>query len=76
MVLAVGQQVGRRIPTLDEVRERAADGRRSDRGRADRHEQVLTAYELLQRGEFSCRVIKVGKRWRVPKSALLELLGA
>lgn len=32
------------------------------------------AFELAKRGEFPCRLLKVGTRWRVPRSALLELL--
>lgn len=31
-------------------------------------------FELARRGEFPCRVVKVGSRYRVPKSALLALL--
>ncbi|HEX6520941.1 MAG TPA: DNA-binding protein [Streptosporangiaceae bacterium] len=33
------------------------------------------ARELARSGEFPCRVIQVGARWRVPKSALLATLG-
>ncbi|MHB1431398.1 MAG: helix-turn-helix domain-containing protein [Streptosporangiaceae bacterium] len=33
------------------------------------------AYELAQAGEFPCRVIRVGLKYRVPRSALLEALG-
>lgn len=33
------------------------------------------AAELARTGEFPCRVIKVGARYRVPRSALLEALG-
>ncbi len=32
------------------------------------------AYELAKRGEFPCRVIKIGDRCRVPFAALLRLL--
>lgn len=31
-------------------------------------------YELAKRGEFPCRVVKVGRRYRVPRTALLALL--
>jgi excisionase family DNA binding protein len=64
----------RRIPTLEELREGPPTV------------DVATScaligvsrsygYELLERGEFPCRAIRVGSRWRVPKTALLELLG-
>jgi len=33
------------------------------------------AFELAQAGEFPCAVLMVGKRYRVPRSALLEALG-
>lgn len=33
------------------------------------------AYELAQAGQFPCRVIRVGLKYRVPRSALLEALG-
>jgi uncharacterized phage protein gp47/JayE len=33
------------------------------------------AFELAQRGEFPCRVIRVGVRYRVPRSALIGALG-
>jgi hypothetical protein len=33
------------------------------------------ARELARSGEFLCRVIRVGARYRVPKSALLAALG-
>ncbi len=32
------------------------------------------AYELAKSGQFPCRVIKVGERYRVPFAALLRLL--
>lgn len=32
------------------------------------------AFELVKRGEFPCRVLQVGRRNRVPTSALLALL--
>ena len=32
------------------------------------------AYELIHRGDFPCRVIKVGTRYRVPRTALVALL--
>ena len=32
------------------------------------------AHELAKRGEFPCRVIKIGERYRVPFVALLHLL--
>ena len=33
------------------------------------------AFELAQADEFPCAVLRVGKRYRVPRSALLEALG-
>jgi hypothetical protein len=33
------------------------------------------AYDLARRGEFPCRVFRVGDTYRVPTIALLELLG-
>lgn len=33
------------------------------------------AYELARAGEFPCRVISVGSRYKVSRSALLEALG-
>lgn len=33
------------------------------------------AYELARAGEFPCRVIPVGRKFKVPRSALLEALG-
>ena len=33
------------------------------------------AHDLARAGEFPCRVIKVGQRYKVPRSALLEALG-
>lgn len=33
------------------------------------------AYELAQNGQFPCRVIRVGLKYRVPRSALLAALG-
>ena len=33
------------------------------------------AYELARRGEFPCRVIRIGDTYRVPTAGLLELLG-
>ena len=33
------------------------------------------AYELAKAGQFPCRVIKVGARFRVPRSALFAELG-
>lgn len=32
------------------------------------------SFELAKRGEFSCRVIKIGSRYRVPTSAIVALL--
>src|SRR5262245_58176708 len=34
------------------------------------------AYELARRGEFPCRVIRIGETYRIPTPGLLELLGA
>jgi len=33
------------------------------------------AYQLVQRDEFPCRVIRIGDTYRVPTPGLLELLG-
>lgn len=33
------------------------------------------AFELAQSGEFPCRVLRVGKKYRVPRSAIFEALG-
>ena len=33
------------------------------------------AYELAKRGEFPCRVIRIGETYRVPTPELLKLLG-
>ena len=33
------------------------------------------AFELAQAGEFPCRVLRVGIRYRVPRSAIFEALG-
>ena len=33
------------------------------------------AYELAKRGEFPCRVIRIGETYRIPTAGLLELLG-
>ena len=33
------------------------------------------AYDLAKRGEFPCRVIRVGEAYRVPTAVLLQLLG-
>lgn len=32
------------------------------------------AFDLAKRGEFPCRVIKVGPKYRVPRSGILEAL--
>jgi excisionase family DNA binding protein len=32
------------------------------------------AYELAKRGDFPCRVIRVGTRYRVPTACLLRLI--
>jgi excisionase family DNA binding protein len=34
-----------------------------------------TAYELARRGEFPCRVIRVGSSYRIPTADLLRVLG-
>lgn len=34
-----------------------------------------TAYDLAGRGEFPVPVLRLGARWRVPTSGLLDLLG-
>ncbi|GAY09824.1 AlpA family transcriptional regulator [Pseudonocardia sp. N23] len=34
-----------------------------------------TAYDLAQRGEFPVPVLRVGRSYRVPTAALLDLLG-
>ena len=33
------------------------------------------AFRLAQSGEFPCAVLRVGKRYRVPRHALLQALG-
>ena len=33
------------------------------------------AYELVHRGQFPCRVIRIGEVYRIPTAGLLELLG-
>lgn len=33
------------------------------------------SHELARRGEFPCKVLRVGERYRVPRSALFEALG-
>lgn len=33
------------------------------------------AFELAQSDEFPCRVLRVGKKYRVPRSAIFEALG-
>jgi len=33
------------------------------------------SFELAQAGEFPCRVLRVGTRYRVPRSALFDALG-
>src|SRR5690242_19877499 len=33
------------------------------------------AFELAKAGKFPCRVLRVGKKYRVPRSAIFEALG-
>lgn len=33
------------------------------------------AFELAKQGRFPCRVIRVGEKYRVPRSAIFEALG-
>jgi len=33
------------------------------------------AFELAKQGKFPCRVLKVGEKYRVPRSAIIETLG-
>ena len=33
------------------------------------------AYELARRGQFPCRVVRIGEAYRIPTPGLLELLG-
>jgi predicted DNA-binding transcriptional regulator AlpA len=33
------------------------------------------AYDLLRRGEFPCRVLRLGSRWVVPTADLLRAIG-
>jgi excisionase family DNA binding protein len=33
------------------------------------------AYELIHRGEFPCRVLRLGSRYVIPTAALLEAIG-
>ncbi len=34
-----------------------------------------TAYELARRGEFPCRILRIGSSYRVPTADLLRVLG-
>lgn len=34
-----------------------------------------SSYELIARGEFPCRVLKLGRKLRVPTADLLRVLG-
>lgn len=34
-----------------------------------------TAYELARRGEFPCRILRIGSSYRVPTAELLRVLG-
>jgi excisionase family DNA binding protein len=34
-----------------------------------------TAYELARRGEFPCRVLRIGSSYRIPTAELLRVLG-
>jgi excisionase family DNA binding protein len=34
-----------------------------------------TGYELARRGEFPCRVLRIGSSYRVPTADLLRILG-
>lgn len=34
-----------------------------------------TAYELARRGQFPCRVLRIGSSYRVPTADLLRVLG-
>ena len=33
------------------------------------------SFELAQQNEFPCRVLKIGKKYRVPRSAIFDALG-
>jgi hypothetical protein len=33
------------------------------------------SFELAQQDEFPCRVLKIGKKYRVPRSAIFDALG-
>jgi len=33
------------------------------------------AYELIQRGEFPCRVLRLGRRYLIPTAELLKTIG-
>jgi hypothetical protein len=33
------------------------------------------SFELARRDEFPCRVLKIGKKYRVPRSAIFDALG-
>lgn len=33
------------------------------------------AHELARRGEFPCRILRVGAKYRVPRAAIFEALG-
>jgi excisionase family DNA binding protein len=74
-VTRAAQKPGRKVPSIDEVRNGPPTVDVPPAAALIGISKSY-AYELLQRGEFPCRVIRVGSRWRVPKTALLELLGA
>jgi predicted DNA-binding transcriptional regulator AlpA len=68
------QEVDRRPPTLTEIRELwppTVDVRAAGRvfGLSRSH-----AYELVSRGEFPAKVIKVGSRYRVITASIIEVL--
>jgi excisionase family DNA binding protein len=75
MVLAVGQKAGRHVPSLEEIRTGPPMLDIPPVAAVLRISKSYF-YELIKRGEAPVRVVRVGSRYRVPRSALLALLGA
>jgi hypothetical protein len=64
----------RPVASLDEIREWGAT---VDLATASTRAFGISksyGHELANRGEYPCRVLKVGRRWRVPTSAILAAL--
>jgi len=67
------QNPGRRTPTVEEIRTGPPMLEVPPVAAVLRISKSYF-YELIRRGEAPVRVVKVGSRYRVPRSALLELL--